>query len=73
MYEQVCGHTYSKAGLEQMFRLNKHKCPVPGCTNNSVQVRVEVNVCHRSSRLAELPARSFCPFPYSGAKWNRMT
>lgn len=37
MKNKVCGHTYSKAGLEQMFRNNKHKCPVPGCTNNSVQ------------------------------------
>jgi hypothetical protein len=29
-----CGHTYSKAGIEQMLRTKKLRCPIPGCTNN---------------------------------------
>eukprot|EP00586_Coscinodiscus_wailesii_P014720 CAMPEP_0172497144 /NCGR_PEP_ID=MMETSP1066-20121228/95968_1 /TAXON_ID=671091 /ORGANISM="Coscinodiscus wailesii, Strain CCMP2513" /LENGTH=304 /DNA_ID=CAMNT_0013269759 /DNA_START=84 /DNA_END=998 /DNA_ORIENTATION=+ len=31
-----CGHTYSSAGLAQMWRNKKRKCPVSGCANQNV-------------------------------------
>lgn len=33
---KVCGHVYSKAGIVQLLRSGKAKCPVAGCRNGSV-------------------------------------
>ncbi|KAL7550318.1 hypothetical protein ACHAWF_013557 [Thalassiosira exigua] len=33
---KVCGHTYDRAGLDQMLGTNKHTCPIAGCANKSV-------------------------------------
>ncbi|KAL7551195.1 hypothetical protein ACHAWF_014393 [Thalassiosira exigua] len=30
-----CGHTYDRAGLNQLLGARKHTCPVLGCSNNS--------------------------------------
>jgi hypothetical protein len=35
MRNTVCGHTYSKAGIEHMLRTS-HECPVAGCWNKRV-------------------------------------
>jgi len=33
---RVCHHIYSKAGIQQMFRNKKRKCPVSGCANQLI-------------------------------------
>jgi SUMO ligase MMS21 Smc5/6 complex component len=33
---KVCGHVYSKAGIVQLLRSGRAKCPVAGCRNGSV-------------------------------------
>jgi len=33
---KICDHTYDRAGLQQMWKIKKYKCPVPGCGNNNV-------------------------------------
>uniref|UniRef100_A0A7S2EUI2 SP-RING-type domain-containing protein n=1 Tax=Ditylum brightwellii TaxID=49249 RepID=A0A7S2EUI2_9STRA len=33
---KVCGHTYSSAGLDQLIRMRKRNCPIPGCANNQL-------------------------------------
>jgi hypothetical protein len=49
-----CGHTYSKAGIEQMLRARKFRCPIPGCTNNYLsreQLEVDVEMEMRVERF----------------------
>jgi hypothetical protein len=35
---KVCGHTYDMAGLRQVLKNRKHTCPIPGCTNQNLNV-----------------------------------
>ena len=35
---KVCGHTYSKSGLQQMVKNRKKGCPVAGCKNNDLSL-----------------------------------
>mmetsp|Transcript_32863 Transcript_32863/g.69140 ORF Transcript_32863/g.69140 Transcript_32863/m.69140 type:complete len:293 (-) Transcript_32863:1629-2507(-) len=40
----VCGHVYDRAGLDQMIKTRKLNCPIPGCTNKSLSLsQVEVD------------------------------
>jgi hypothetical protein len=39
MKNKVCGHTYSQAGVDQMIKMGKRKCPIPGCANNQLSER----------------------------------
>jgi len=51
---KVCNHTYSTAGLEQMIKCKKYKCPVPGCTNHHLsmqQVEPDVEMEMRVKRF----------------------
>lgn len=41
---KVCGHTYDRKGLNQLFSMRKTKCPIPGCSNNGLSLsQVEVD------------------------------
>lgn len=41
---KVCGHTYDRAGLNQLISMRKTKCPIPGCSNNALSLnQVEVD------------------------------
>ncbi len=41
---KVCGHTYDRKGLNQLFSTRKTKCPIPGCSNNTLSLgQVEVD------------------------------
>ena len=51
---KVCGHTYSKSGLQQMLKNRKRGCPVAGCSNNNLglaQVEPDDEMRMRVNRL----------------------
>ena len=33
---KVCGHVYSRVGVQGMFRSRNFKCPMPGCSNRRI-------------------------------------
>ena len=35
---KVCGHTYSRAGIQQVIKNRKTTCPIAGCKNNRLSV-----------------------------------
>lgn len=35
---KMCNHVYDRAGLDQLIRMRKYTCPVPGCANRSLSL-----------------------------------
>ena len=36
---KVCGHVYSRAGIQQVIKNKKTTCPIAGCTNNRLSMQ----------------------------------
>ena len=57
---KVCGHTYSSAGVQQLFKNRKYNCPVAGCRNSHLKpdqleedVEMEIRVQRFKRRTAQ--------------------
>ena len=58
---KLCGHTYSKPGIQHWFANRKTKCPIPGCANHSLtrsqlvdDVEMTLKLQRHSRQLAQI-------------------